>query len=258
MARQEQVLIIEPQHELKFTGPFSSPVTSYITLTNPSEKRVCFKIKTTAPKQYCVRPNSGVLDAKSNVEIAVSLQPQTSDFPTHENSKHKFMVQTMFAPDGEFEFDHDKTFKETNPENLMDSKLKCVFESGTTENASAIAAPAEGDTGAEKKVKPAKVNTLKASPKVGTQVEGELVRAAAEVKSLREEESSLRQENLMLKEEVLRLRRAATTSSVNEPKEIYSDVSSGVSTQLDTIPPLYLIIAFICLLMGVILGKFLL
>lgn len=39
-------------------------------LTNPSDKKVLFKIKTTAPKKYCVRPNSGILDPKNVIEIA--------------------------------------------------------------------------------------------------------------------------------------------------------------------------------------------
>lgn len=43
-------------------------------LTNPTEKRVCFKIKTTAPKKYCVRPNSGVLEANTSVEVAGEFQ----------------------------------------------------------------------------------------------------------------------------------------------------------------------------------------
>lgn len=29
-----------------------------------------FKIKTTAPKKYCVRPNSGILEPNKNTEIA--------------------------------------------------------------------------------------------------------------------------------------------------------------------------------------------
>jgi hypothetical protein len=37
--------------------------------------------------------------------FTVSLQPQVADFPGHENYKHKFMVQTMFAPDGEVDQD---------------------------------------------------------------------------------------------------------------------------------------------------------
>ena len=43
-------------------GPFTDMVSSEIKLTNPSQKRVCFKVKTTAPKRYCVRPNSGLLE----------------------------------------------------------------------------------------------------------------------------------------------------------------------------------------------------
>ena len=39
-------------------------------LANPSDKKVYFKIKTTAPKRYCVKPNSGVVVPKSDVQIA--------------------------------------------------------------------------------------------------------------------------------------------------------------------------------------------
>jgi len=59
---------------IQISGPFTSPVTSYMKLTNPSEKKVCFKIKTTAPKKYCVRPNSGVLDAKGVIDVAGKLK----------------------------------------------------------------------------------------------------------------------------------------------------------------------------------------
>nr|CAH7741310.1 unnamed protein product [Callosobruchus chinensis] len=62
--KMEQVLVIDPPTELKFRGPFNVSVTSYMKLTNPSEERVMFKIKTTAPKMYCVRPNSGILEGK--------------------------------------------------------------------------------------------------------------------------------------------------------------------------------------------------
>lgn len=55
------------------SGPFTKAVTSYITLTNPTDKKVCFKIKTTAPKKYCVRPNSGVLEPNNKAEIAGKL-----------------------------------------------------------------------------------------------------------------------------------------------------------------------------------------
>ena len=51
-------------------GPFNVSVMSYMRLTNPSDKKILFKIKTTAPKKYCVRPNSGALDPKHTIEVA--------------------------------------------------------------------------------------------------------------------------------------------------------------------------------------------
>jgi hypothetical protein len=53
-----------------FLGPFTQPVTSHMSLKNPTDKKILFKIKTTAPKKYCVRPNCGAIDPKSSVEIA--------------------------------------------------------------------------------------------------------------------------------------------------------------------------------------------
>ena len=45
-------------------------VTSHLKLRNPSDKRVCFKVKTTAPKRYCVRPNSGFVNAGEEVDVS--------------------------------------------------------------------------------------------------------------------------------------------------------------------------------------------
>ena len=73
MAKPEQVLQIEPQHELTFVGPFTTAVSAVMSLKNPSDRKVCFKIKTTAPKRYCVKPNSGVIDAKQKVQVAGKL-----------------------------------------------------------------------------------------------------------------------------------------------------------------------------------------
>jgi vesicle-associated membrane protein-associated protein A len=121
--KQEQILKINPPVELTFTGPFHQAVSSVMTLTNPSERKVCFKIKTTAPKRYCVKPNSGVIDPSDTVQIAVSLQP--FDFDPTDKNRHKFMVQSMYAPPGEI--NQESLWKEADGSQLMDSKLKCLF-----------------------------------------------------------------------------------------------------------------------------------
>ncbi|KAM6248624.1 vesicle-associated membrane protein-associated protein B/C isoform 2-T2 [Porphyrio hochstetteri] len=124
MAKAEQVLSLEPQHELKFKGPFTDVVTTNLKLGNPTDRNVCFKVKTTAPRRYCVRPNSGIIDAGTSINVSVMLQP--FDYDPNEKSKHKFMVQSMFAPADTS--DMEAVWKEAKPEELMDSKLRCVFE----------------------------------------------------------------------------------------------------------------------------------
>lgn len=59
-------------------GNFTEVVTANLKLTNPSEKKVCFKVKTTAPKRYCVRPNSGFVEAGGVVEVAGKFNNLTS------------------------------------------------------------------------------------------------------------------------------------------------------------------------------------
>lgn len=51
-------------------GPFTEVVTSQLRLSNPTDRQMCFKVKTTAPKQYCVRPNSGFIPANKSVSVA--------------------------------------------------------------------------------------------------------------------------------------------------------------------------------------------
>lgn len=59
-------------------GSFTAVVTANLKLTNPTEKKVCFKVKTTAPKRYCVRPNSGFVEPNGVVEVAGKFNSLTS------------------------------------------------------------------------------------------------------------------------------------------------------------------------------------
>ncbi|XP_062376713.1 vesicle-associated membrane protein-associated protein A isoform X2 [Sardina pilchardus] len=124
MSKSEQILILDPSTDLKFKGPFTDVVTTNLVLRNPSDRKVCFKVKTTAPRRYCVRPNSGIIDPGAAVTVSVMLQP--FDYDPNEKSKHKFMVQTIFAPPNVP--DLEGMWKEAKPDDLMDSKLRCVFE----------------------------------------------------------------------------------------------------------------------------------
>ncbi|KAM5329680.1 LOW QUALITY PROTEIN: vesicle-associated membrane protein-associated protein A-like [Glossophaga mutica] len=58
----EQILVLDPPTALACKDLCTDEVTTNLKLQNPSDRKVCFKVKTTAPHQYCVWPNSGIID----------------------------------------------------------------------------------------------------------------------------------------------------------------------------------------------------
>ncbi|KAL2059120.1 hypothetical protein ABVK25_000412 [Lepraria finkii] len=86
--------------ELGFRRPFTHEVTQLLRLRNPSNDPIAFKVKTTAPKQYCVRPNSGRIEVGSEVKVQVLLQAMREDPPPDARCRDKFLVQSVaITPD---------------------------------------------------------------------------------------------------------------------------------------------------------------
>lgn len=122
-------LLLDPANELRFKGPFDDYVTVSLTIKNPTDKRIAFKIKTTAPKRYCVKPNSGVLDPAQSMKVNVLLQPFQYD--PNEKNKHKFMVQYLYLNNEEIQLsvnDILNMWKDVDTKRLLDLKLKCIFD----------------------------------------------------------------------------------------------------------------------------------
>lgn len=77
----KQLLKIEPSSELDFfgkryfiyviifEGPFVAVQSSTISLSNPTDERITFKVKTTVPKRYCVRPSCGIVEPSETVNV---------------------------------------------------------------------------------------------------------------------------------------------------------------------------------------------
>ncbi|KAM5352680.1 hypothetical protein ACJ41O_005402 [Fusarium nematophilum] len=93
---------IEP-FELSFRRPFTTEVAQTLTIKNPNSTPVAFKVKTTAPKQYCVRPNAGRIEAGQSFDVAVLLQAMKQDPPPDTRCRDKFLVQSApITADKEF------------------------------------------------------------------------------------------------------------------------------------------------------------
>jgi len=253
MAKQDQVIILEPSGELRFRGPFTDVVTATLKLTNPTEKKICFKVKTTAPKRYCVRPNSGVVDPQGFVEVAVMLQP--FEYDPAEKNKHKFMVQTMYAPDGPY--DADTLWKDAKSEALMDSKLKCVFELPAAEQVTVLTTKEE--TGTNETIQQV---TPTPPPTGETKLETELQKALEDKKRLMSDNSDKEAEIGRLKGEVQRLeeaetklrRRFLTDTVTNSEPSPSSHVTPAPSASVISQAPL-IIYVVISIIIGLVLGK---
>lgn len=244
--KPKEVLFIDPPSELHFSGPFTRPVVTVMTLTNPTEYTVLFKIKTTAPKRYCVRPNFGVVKPHSITKVDIILQPFVYD--ANEKNKHKFMVQSLIAPDDSD--DLNRIWKEAEPDNLMDAKLKCVFD----------APPAAAPVGSEssqsgtgkfddylKDMKP-KVEEEKISNLPSLEQAEALV---SELRLLREENSTLRKDNINLKEQVMRLRVSPAKPPMDEPYR-------PMAVADKQIPMFYIATSILVAIFCLLLGKYLL
>ncbi|EDQ86436.1 uncharacterized protein MONBRDRAFT_33834 [Monosiga brevicollis MX1] len=96
-ATQEPPCIeVSPRETLHFEGNPSArekTIRSTLTLTNKTDRNVAFKIKTTRPNAYCVRPNSGSLPPRESKEIEIIMQQFTNLRSDH--GKHKFQIQAL-------------------------------------------------------------------------------------------------------------------------------------------------------------------
>ncbi|KAI1421095.1 putative integral ER membrane protein Scs2 [Xylaria sp. FL1777] len=93
---------IDPQ-ELGFHRPFTVEVLENLKIRNPGTQPVAFKVKTTAPKQYCVRPNSGRVEPNREVEVQVILQAMKQEPPSGTKCRDKFLVQSVvITPEKDF------------------------------------------------------------------------------------------------------------------------------------------------------------
>lgn len=70
-----------------------------MVLTNKTDQYVAFKVKTTNPKKYCVRPNAGVVSPGSTCDVTVTMQAQ-KESPPDMQCKDKFLVQSVVATHG--------------------------------------------------------------------------------------------------------------------------------------------------------------
>ncbi|CAN6328489.1 unnamed protein product [Urochloa humidicola] len=127
----EDVLVEIHPSELRFHFEVNKQSSCSVNLVNKSDQYVAFKVKTTSPKRYCVRPNVGVILPLESCDFTVTMQtPKNAS--TDLQIKDKFLVQTTVVPFGTADEDIIPAFfsKETD-RYVEEKKLKVVLVSMT-------------------------------------------------------------------------------------------------------------------------------
>ncbi|KAG8728627.1 phosphatidylinositol-binding protein scs2 [Ceratobasidium sp. 414] len=89
---------LHPSNQLGFNRPLTQVVRRTLTFTNHNSQPVAFKVKTTAPELYHVRPDSGAIEPGDSIDVQALLQAMDEDLPLSHKCKDKFFVQSMIIP----------------------------------------------------------------------------------------------------------------------------------------------------------------
>ncbi|KAK6783042.1 hypothetical protein RDI58_020838 [Solanum bulbocastanum] len=128
-----QFISVSPE-ELKFQFELEKQSYCDLKVTNSTESYVAFKVKTTSPKKYFVRPNTGVIHPWDSCFIRVTLQAQ-KEYPSDMQCKDKFLLQSTIVNSDADELPPD-TFNKDSGRNVEECKLRVVYISpGHSEDA---------------------------------------------------------------------------------------------------------------------------
>ncbi|KAK4516644.1 eukaryotic translation initiation factor 3 subunit E [Mucor velutinosus] len=136
---------------IAFERPLTRVVKQNLTIQNPHDKPVAFKVKTTAPKLYCVRPNSDVIPPNGSIDVQIMLQAQREEPPLDVKCRDKFLILSTYVNEvtekmGITELWNHVEENDKSKKTIHQHKLRCVYvqskEAETNTAATPAAAPA--------------------------------------------------------------------------------------------------------------------
>ncbi|KAF8096237.1 hypothetical protein N665_0313s0010 [Sinapis alba] len=141
---ENQLISIQPD-ELKFLFELEKQSYCDLKVSNKTENYVAFKVKTTSPKKYFVRPNTGVIQPWDSCIIRVTLQAQR-EYPPDMQCKDKFLLQsTTVPPHTDVDELPQDTFTKDSSKTLTECKLKVSYIATPTPQRSSESGATSGD-----------------------------------------------------------------------------------------------------------------
>ncbi|KAL8462981.1 hypothetical protein ACS0TY_033840 [Phlomoides rotata] len=126
MAAAQHLISVHPE-ELKFRFELEKLSCCDLKVTNNTEHHVLFKVKTTSPKKYFVRPNISMMHPWDSCVIRVTLQAQR-EYPLNMQCKDKFLLlSTVVPPNTSVDALPEDTFNKEVGNTLQECKLRVVY-----------------------------------------------------------------------------------------------------------------------------------
>ncbi|KAI5478715.1 vesicle-associated membrane protein-associated protein B [Pseudohyphozyma bogoriensis] len=144
---------LSPSGQLGFQRPLTQLVKRTLAVSNSNSQPVAFKVKTTAPKQYCVRPNSGRIEPGETVEVQVLLQPMKEDPAPGAKCRDKFLVQSVIiTPEREANslpelwaiVEKEDKAGDKEVASIHEQKIRCTYLAAAEDGAAAAPASPAG------------------------------------------------------------------------------------------------------------------
>ncbi|XP_020221517.1 vesicle-associated protein 1-2 isoform X3 [Cajanus cajan] len=126
MATDHKLLHVHPP-QLTFVFEPNKQSSCLLHLSNNASHHVAFKVKTTSPKKYCVRPTLGIVNPHGTCHFTVTMQAQRTAPPDF-NCKDKFLLQTAVVPSGTTQDQiSSHMFLKDNGSRVQETKLRVLL-----------------------------------------------------------------------------------------------------------------------------------
>lgn len=124
---QGEQLHITPAESLEFVVmDFQKETLDIINLKNITEQVITYKVKTTAPEKYRVRPSTGLIQPGASVDVNVYLPPGM-----HSTNRDKFLIMSLVVDDPQASEkginELNDLWKSSPKDDIVEHRIRCVL-----------------------------------------------------------------------------------------------------------------------------------
>jgi len=124
---QGEQLHITPAESLEFVVmDFQKETLDIINLKNITEQVITYKVKTTAPEKYRVRPSTGLIQPGAAVDVNVYLPPGM-----HSTNRDKFLIMSLVVDDPQASEkginELNDLWKSSPKDDIVEHRIRCVL-----------------------------------------------------------------------------------------------------------------------------------